>query len=96
MRERIKKEVLEWESAEDRARREESSQNTMESDDDEDMANINNEKLDSKPETADQPKDPMHEAVTDQDAYKLAKSLESEDKLWEVFALRTLRLKVQN
>merc|ERR1712071_669530 len=42
--------------------------------------------------------DPMKEAVTEADAYKLAKCLGTSDdeKLWEIFALRTLRMKVRD
>ena len=51
-----------------------------------------------EPEKPQEAADPMKESVTEADAYKLAKCLgtSDDDKLWEIFALRTLRMKVRD
>jgi len=101
MRERIKKEAAEWETVEDRAKREAAEEKkmesaTVESDEEEDMEDMNTSKAE-EPEKIEEV-DPMKEAVTEADAYKLAKCLGTSDdeKLWEIFALRTLRMKVRD
>lgn len=84
MRERIKKEVAEWENEEEKKKQEDD----LSDNEDDDMENLH----DAQPETVQkiEKKDPMTDQVDYADIKKLC--LLVGDK-WEAFALRTLRLK---